>query len=192
MIATKTDREEFEALLKPILGLAYRYAVRLAGNRDGGMDLVQDASVAAYSAFHTFEAGTSFRAWFLKILIHRYYRVRKESQRQPVLALEEVPELFLYSQAKRRGIPFDGDPLVTLLGDLNGAAVCSALNRLPDDYRVVATLHFVGETSYQECAEALNLPIGTVRSRLHRARKLLQVALWQIAEERGYVTEERG
>jgi RNA polymerase sigma-70 factor (ECF subfamily) len=191
LIETKAKREEFEALLKPVLGLAYRYAVRLAGNRDGGMDLVQDASVAAYTSFHQFEPETSFRAWFLKILTHRYYRVRDGSERRPVMALDEVPELFLYSQAKRQGISLDGDPLVTLLGNLDGAAVCAALDRLPDEYRVVATLHFMGETSYQECAEALDLPIGTVRSRLHRARKLLQVALWRIAEERGYVTEER-
>lgn len=191
MIAQKSDREEFEALLKPTLALAYRYAVRLAGDRDGGMDLVQDASVAAFSAFHQFEPGTSFRAWFLKILTHRYYRTRQAAARHSALTLDEVPELFLYIQAKRLGVSLEGDPLVTLLGKMDGDAVCAALDRLPDEYRVVATLHFMGETTYQQCAEALDLPIGTVRSRLHRARKHLQVALWRIAEERGYVAEEK-
>lgn len=152
------------------------------------MDLVQDASVAAYSAFHQFEPGTNFRAWFLKILTHRYYRTRKIAT--PVLNLEEVPELFLYTQSKRLGVSLEGDPVSELLGKADHDAVCAALARLPEEYRVVATLHFLSEASYLECAEILEVPIGTVRSRLHRARKLLQVALWQIAEERGYVAEE--
>lgn len=188
--STTPHRESFEALLRPTLGLAYRYAVRLAGDRDGGMDLVQDATVAAFAAFHQFEPGTNFQAWFLRILTNRYYRTRQASARQSALNLDEVPELFLYSRAKRLGIPLEDDPLTALLGKVDGDAVCAALARLPDEYRIVATLHFLGETTYLQCAEALELPIGTVRSRLHRARKLLQIALWQIAEERGYVKEE--
>lgn len=172
--------------MKPTLPLAYRYAVRLAGDPDAGMDLVQDASVAAFRAFHQFERGTSFRAWFLKIVTHRYYRTRQSAARLPSVSLDEAPELFLYLKARERGV--QGDPVESLIGKADGDLVCAALAHLPDDYRVVATLHFLSETSYAECAETLDLPIGTVRSRLHRARKLLQVALWSIAEERGYTS----
>jgi RNA polymerase sigma-70 factor (ECF subfamily) len=186
------DREGFEALLKTTLPLAYRYAVRLAGDADAGMDLVQDASVAAYRAFHQFEPGTNFRAWFLKIVTHRYSRTRQSAGRLPSVSLDEAPELFLYLKAKSLGVPMTDDPVASLLGRVDGEGVCAALARLPEGYRVVATLHFLSEASYAECAEILDLPVGTVRSRLHRARKLLQVALWGIAEERGYVMEERG
>jgi len=154
------------------------------------MDLVQDACLSAYRAFEMFERGTNFKAWFLKILTNRYYRTRQNEARSPLVSLEEAPELFLYLEAKRRGVPMEGDPAAFVLGKADGQMVCAALDRLPDEYRVVAVLHFLGETSYQECADALDLPIGTVRSRLHRARKLLQVSLWQIAEERGYVEKE--
>ena len=190
MTPTATDREGFEALLKPTLPLAYRYAVRLAGDRDAGMDLVQDASVSAYRAFGQFETGTNFRAWFLRILTHRYYRIRQEDARLRSVTLDDAPELFLYLKAKAQGVPMVGDPAASLLGKSDGDAVCAALARLPEEYRVVATLHFLSEASYAECAETLDVPIGTVRSRLHRARKLLQVALWELAEERGYATEE--
>jgi len=154
------------------------------------MDLIQDASVNAYRAFHQFQAGTNFRAWFLKILTNLYYRQRQVDARSALVSLEEAPELFLYLKAKKLGISMEGDPVEALLGGEDEDAVCKALARLPEDYRVVATLHFLSEASYQECAETLDVPIGTIRSRLHRARKLLQVALWQIGEERGYVPAE--
>ncbi|RYG48212.1 sigma-70 family RNA polymerase sigma factor [bacterium] len=180
-------REEFEALLKPMIGLAFRYASRLSGDRDSGLDLVQDASLIAYRSFHQFSAGTSFKAWFLRILTHRYYRTRQAASRTVSVPIGEVPELFLYFEAKRMGLSMEGDPAAILLGKSDGDTVCAALERLPDDYRVVAILHFLSNMTYDECAETLGIPVGTVRSRLHRARKLLQVALWQIAEERGYV-----
>lgn len=184
-------RTEFEALLKPVLGLAFRYAARLSGDRDAGMDLVQEASVAAFRSFHQFTIGTNFKAWFLKILTRLYYRTAQAATRAPSVPIEDVPELFLYFEAKRAGLSMKGDPTAALLGKADDDAICAALERLPDDYRVVAILHFLGETTYEECAATLEIPIGTVRSRLHRARKLLQVALWQIAEERGYVLAEK-
>ncbi len=190
MTTLQTDREKFEALLKPTLQPAYRYAVRLSGDRDAGMDLVQDASVAAYRAFHQFEAGTRFRAWFLRILTNLYFRTRKREARLPSVSLEEAPELYLYLRAKKLGVAMAGDPAEFVLGKADSEMVADALDHLPNEYRVVATLHFLSETTYQECADILELPIGTVRSRLHRARKLLQVSLWEIAEERGYIEKE--
>ena len=191
MAPTIVEREEFEALLRPVLPLAFRYVVRLSGERESGMDLVQDASVAAYRAFHQFARGSNFKAWFLRILTNRYYQTCRERARTPLIDIEEAPELFLYRQARRLGVPTAGDPNAFLLAKVDGDAICDALDRLPDEYRAVAALHFSGELTYEECAQALDIPIGTVRSRLHRARRQLKVALWRIAEERGYVPEER-
>ena len=85
------------------------------------------------------------------------------------------------------GLPMSGDPVEAILGKFDSQSISDAMRRLPPEYRDVATLHFVTDMSYAECAETLEVPVGTVRSRLHRARRLLQVSLWAIAEERGYV-----
>jgi len=181
-----TSKSEFEGYLRPVLPLAYRYAVRLANNRDEGMDLVQDASIIAFRSFHLFVPETNFRAWFLRILLHRFYRTRKREARQPSMALEDAPESYLYRQARRLGLAMADDPVNVLLGKADAQMVSAALARLPSEYQEVANLHFITEMSYAECAETLEVPIGTVRSRLHRARRLLQASLWEIAEERGY------
>jgi RNA polymerase sigma-70 factor, ECF subfamily len=186
-----TDRERFETLLRPTIETAYRYAVRLSGDRDRGMDLLQDASLNAFRAFGGFREGSNFRAWFLKIVTNRFYRIREVESRLPTAPLADAPDLFLYLEAKRRGVAMEGDPSDFLFAKADGETVANALARLGEEYRVVATLHFLSEASYAECAEILGVPVGTVRSRLHRARKQLQVALWQIAVERGYVPEER-
>ena len=184
------DREEFEAHLRPVLPLAYRLAITLIRDRDSAMDLVQDASVTAFRAFDQFEKGTNFKAWFLRILTNKFLRTQRVKSRISLTNLEEAPELYLYLRAKRLGIPMEGDPSGFILDQANSEMILKALAKLPAEYRTVASLHFISELSYQDCAHILEIAVGTVRSRLHRARKLLQVALWQIAEERGYVTSE--
>jgi len=185
-----THREGFEGQLKPVLPLAYRVAVILLGDRDSAMDLVQEASVIAFRAFYQFETGTNFKAWFLRILTNKYFRMQRVNARFAHINLEEAPELFLYLSAKRLGIPMEGDPAGFILNQVDSEMILNALARLPEEYRMVASLHFISDLSYQDCADALGIAIGTVRSRLHRARRLLQVALWQIAEERGYVSSK--
>ncbi len=183
------ERTELEKLLRPVLDMAFRYAARLSGDREAAMDLVQDASVSAYRAFSQFESGTNFKAWFLRILTNRYFQTRRLESQFPLVALDDAPELYLYRQARRLGLPVD-DPAAFVMAKLDGDAACEALNRLPDEYRVVATLHFLSDATYEECALTLDIPIGTVRSRLHRARRLLQFALWGIAQERGFIPKE--
>lgn len=189
MTQTTTDRERFERELRPVLDLAYRYAVRLTGNREAGLDLVQDASLTAFRAFHQYRPGTNFRAWFMKVLTHRFYRLQ-ENLLPPSMPLEDAPDLFLYLHAKRLGVPMEGDPSAFVMSQFDGDQIGLALQRLSPEFRAAATLHFLSEMTYEECAEALEVPVGTVRSRIHRARKLLQVALWRLAEERGYVSQE--
>ena len=179
----------FEALLTPLLEAAYGTALRLTRNAADAEDLVQDAAYLASRGFKSFEAGTNFRAWFFRILTNAFYsKYRKQKREGTPVELEDTPELYLYCQTAAAGLHTDTpDPAAILMDRLDSEAVSRAIDSLPDEYRVVATLYFMQDCQYQEIAQILEVPVGTVRSRLHRGRRLLQKALWTIAEERGIV-----
>jgi RNA polymerase sigma-70 factor (ECF subfamily) len=178
---------EFEALLSPILRMAYGTAVRLTRSRTEADDLVQDAALLAYKAFATFERGTNFKAWFFRILTNAFYsRHRKDRHEKANLSTEDVPALYLYHKTTEAGLgATESDPASAILDRLDAERVGEALDALPEEYRAVATLYFIDDLSYQQIAEPLRCPVGTVRSRLHRGRRMLQKALWDIAVERG-------
>jgi RNA polymerase sigma-70 factor (ECF subfamily) len=180
----------FEVLLTPLLEPAYGTALRLTRNPADAEDLVQDAAFLAGRGFKSFEPGTNFRAWFFRILINSFYsKYRREKRAGTPVALEDTPELFLFSQTAAAGLhSATPDPAAALMDRLDAEAVTRAIESLPDEYRVVATLYFMQDLPYQEIAEVLQVPVGTVRSRLHRGRRLLQKALWTVAEERGIVS----
>jgi RNA polymerase sigma-70 factor, ECF subfamily len=179
----------FEALLTPLLESAYGTALRLTRNSADAEDLVQDAAFLAARGFRSFEAGTNFRAWFFRILINSFYsKYRRQKREGTPVELEDTPELYLYSRTAAAGLHgATPDPAAALMDRLDGEAVTRAIDALPEEYRVVATLYFMQDLPYQEIADVLAVPVGTVRSRLHRGRRLLQKALWTIAEERGIV-----
>jgi RNA polymerase sigma-70 factor (ECF subfamily) len=135
--------------------------------------------------------GTNFRAWFLKILLNSYYSRRRRERSRPVTSdLDDTPDLYIYARSGEAGFPTQGpDPAAQLLDKLGTERIVAAINRLPEEHRIVATLYFMEDLSYEEIAQALQCPVGTVRSRLHRGRKMLQKALWQIAEEDGIVRQ---
>jgi RNA polymerase sigma-70 factor, ECF subfamily len=180
---------EFEQLLSPLLQMAYGTAVRLTRNRTEAEDLVQDAALLAYRAFGSFQQGTNFKAWFFRILTNAFYsRHRKEKHEKANLSTEDVPALYLYGKTAEAGLHGrESDPASTIMDKLDAEQVGEALEALPTEYRVVATLYFIEDFSYQQIAEVLECPVGTVRSRLHRGRRMLQKALWQVAVERGIV-----
>ncbi|MBW3636097.1 MAG: sigma-70 family RNA polymerase sigma factor [Armatimonadetes bacterium] len=180
---------QFETLLAPILGSAYGVALRLTGNRDDAQDLVQDAALRAFAAFETFEPQTHFKAWFLRVLVNCHLnRARSASRRPQTVALDDGEDALLFEAARREGLMARGvDPADALLARFDADLVAVALSDLPNDFRVVATLFLLEEMSYEEIALIVECPVGTVRSRLHRGRKLLQKALWELARERGLV-----
>jgi RNA polymerase sigma-70 factor (ECF subfamily) len=186
-------RDDFEALLSPILSLAFGTAVRLTRDRTEAEDLVQDAALLAFRGFGSFEQGTNFKAWFFRILTNAFYsRHRKEKHERANLSTEDVPALYLYSRTAEAGLQsHEPDPASALMDRIDTEQVTEALDALPTEYRVVATLYFIEDFSYQQIAEVLGCPVGTVRSRLHRGRRMLQKALWRIAEERGITALER-
>jgi len=180
-----------EALFAGVVNAAFGVAMRLTRNQADAEDLVQEAAFLAYRAFGSFEDGTNFRAWFFKILTNCYYSKRRREKSRPVTSdLDDTPDLYLYARSGQAGFPTQGpDPAAELLEKLGTERIVAAMTRLPEEYRVVSTLYFMEDLTYEEIARALDCPVGTVRSRLHRSRKMLQKALWQIAEEDGIVGE---
>ena len=179
----------FESLFTVTMSSAYGVAMRFCHNQADAEDLVQEAALLAYRAFDSFEAGSNFRAWFLKILTNCYFSKRRREKSRPVTSdLDDTPDLYIYARSGQAGFPTQGpDPASQLLEKLGTERIVLAIARLPEDYRVVATLYFMEDLSYEEIARIVECPVGTVRSRLHRGRKMLQKALWQIAEEDGIV-----
>jgi RNA polymerase sigma-70 factor, ECF subfamily len=179
----------FESLFAAVFHTAYGVALRLSRNQADAEDLVQDAALLAHRAFGSFTPGTNFRAWFLKILTNCFYSKRRQEKSRPVTSdLDDTPDLYLYARSGDAGFPVQGpDPAAQLLEALGTERVVQAISRLPDEYRVVSTLFFMDDLSYEEIARVLECPVGTVRSRLHRGRKMLQKALWQVAQEDGIV-----
>jgi RNA polymerase sigma-70 factor (ECF subfamily) len=165
--------------------------MRLTRNSADAEDLVQDAAFLAHRGFASFTPGTNFRAWFLKILMNCFFSRRRQEKRRPVTSdLDDTPDLYIYARAGQAGFPTQGpDPAAQLLDKLGTERIVAAVERLPEEYRVVSTLYFMEDLSYEEIARALECPVGTVRSRLHRGRKMLQKALWQIAVEDGIVNQ---
>lgn len=186
-------REAFETILESSLKPIYKAAYHLARNSDEAEDLVQEAAIQAYRAYNSFQPGTNFKAWFLRILTNLFYsRYRKQKREPQLVDLDDVSERYISSQAQdARSGARAADPAATVLAQIDAETIRAALAALPEEYRIVATLYFIDEFSYQEIADMIDSPIGTVRSRLHRARKLLQKALWEFAADRGSVASAR-
>lgn len=186
--ATRAEAS-FEELLAPILEPAFGAAMHMCRNRHDAEDLVQESALQAFRAFHQFEPGTKFKAWFFRILTNLfYYKYRQQKRAPKTVDLEDSPDLYLAFKATSLGL-FSGnlDPAESILGKMEEEHVQEAISNLPDEFRIVAALYFIEDFSYEEIATILEKPVGTVRSRLHRARRMLQKALWTVAEERGIV-----
>jgi RNA polymerase sigma-70 factor (ECF subfamily) len=189
---SRPKTEDFETLLEGVLDSAYRTAYHLTHHRDDAQELVQEASLLAFRGFKRFEPGTNFKAWFMTILRNRFiseYRQRKRSIE--TVELEDAPELYLYTKSQELGLlDAAGDPAKQLVARLDAERVQEELKALPAEFRDVAMLYFTQDLSYQEIADVLEVPIGTVRSRLHRARRMLQMRLWRLAEAYGIVSAD--
>jgi RNA polymerase sigma-70 factor (ECF subfamily) len=179
----------FEQLLQPIVGIAYGTAVRLTRSQADAEDLIQDAALLAFKGFDSFEPGTNFKAWFFRILTNAFYsRHRKEKHDRANISTEDLPPRYLYARTAEIGLHSqEPDPAAALMGRFDSEQVGAALDALPTEYRTVATLYFIEDFSYQQIADIVGCPVGTVRSRLHRGRRMLQKALWRVAQERGIV-----
>lgn len=181
----------FEAELVPLLDRAYGLAYSLTHDRADAEDLVQEAALLAFKAFAQFKPGTNFKAWFYKILVNAFYgQLRKQRRQGETVDFDSLPSLYLYGKTAELGLHDQTeDPATALLARLDTEQIVAALEALPDEYRVACSLYFVQDFSYEEIAATLDVPLGTVRSRIHRGRKLLQQRLWDVASEHGIVKQ---
>jgi len=165
----------------------YSAALRMTRNPADAEDLVQETYLRAYRGFGGFETGTNLRAWLYRILTNTYINSYRAKQRRPdERQLEEIEDLYLY---RRLGAVEEAmesrsaeDELMDLFTD---DEVKAALDALPEQFRIAVYLADVEGFSYKEIAEILEIPIGTVMSRLHRGRKAMQKELYEFAVERG-------
>jgi len=181
--------EEFEAGVLAQLDSLYRTALRLTHNQQEAEDLVQETMLKAFRFARTFQPGTNLRAWLFRILntsaINRY---RKQATHPVTTPLPEGEDFYLYNRIR----DMSGQELSTgaeeeVLSKYLDEDVYKALNDLPLNFRMPVILADIEGMSYKEIAEALQIPIGTVMSRISRGRRQLQQSLWQYAKDRGYI-----
>src|SRR5437867_321045 len=180
-------RREFEEQALPHLRPLYSRALRLSRNERDAEDLVQDTYLRAYRFFDRFEPGTNIRAWLYRILQNQFLNhLHDDKPATGAVDLEALAESHGIS-----GSAFPHSPLRTpeeeVLESVTAAEVGEALALLPPEYRRVVTMAFTEEKSYREIADALEIPIGTVMSRLHRGRKILRKRLFDFAAHRHLV-----
>lgn len=189
--SSATVDEDFEAGVLTHLDSLYRTALRMTNNQQEAEDLVQETMLKAFRFAHTYQPGTNLRAWLFRILntsaINRY---RKQATHPTPTSLPEGEDFFLYNRIR----DLSGQELTRaaeeeVLEQYLDEDVYHALNDLPPNFRMAVILADIEGLSYKEIAEALQIPIGTVMSRISRARRQLQKSLWQYASEHGYVRE---
>ena len=185
----QAKKEDFEAGVLAQLDSLYRTALRMTNNPQEAEDLVQETMLKAFRFAHTYQPGTNLRAWLFRILntsaINRY---RRQAAHPSLTSLPEGEEFYLYNQIRDlNGQELSQGAEEEVLSRYLDEDVYKALNDLPPNFRMAVILADIEELSYKEIAEALQIPIGTVMSRISRARRQLQKSLWQYAKERGYV-----
>jgi RNA polymerase sigma-70 factor (ECF subfamily) len=185
--AVRDRQERLEAEALTHLDALYRTALRLSRNAQDAEDLVQETYLNAFRSLDRFEEGTNLRAWLFRILNNAFISQYRRRKRRPSSSIEDVTEYYLYDHLVEGGAaPRTENPEQEVLDRIGDESVLRALEDLPVEFRQVELLADVEGFSYREIADILNIPIGTVMSRLYRARRRLQKMLWQEAQEMGY------
>jgi RNA polymerase sigma-70 factor, ECF subfamily len=179
---TDQKRESFRKEALVHLDVLYRVALRLTGNRSDADDLVQETMLKAYRAWDQYEQGTNAKAWLLTILRHAFINEYRRRIRHPeTVDIDAIEPFAVFSEVQ------DEDPQGAFFDRIVDDEVLRAIDQLPEAFRETLVLSDVEGMSYQEIAGILGVPIGTVKSRLFRARQLLQGKLYDYAVEMGYI-----
>lgn len=178
---TKEDaRGRFDALASPLLVPLYRFAAGMTHDRDDAEDLVQETFIHAFKAFGSFRNGSNFKAWLFRICVNLYvdsYRSRRRAPAMMPLLESDVDE--------NPNVSHIPSPEHSVMNGVMDEELEKALNALPETFRAVVLLCDMEGMAYEEAAAALSIPIGTVRSRLFRARNQLRVTLTDFARRHG-------
>ena len=179
------DQADFERDAMEFAPQLYSAALRMTRNPADAEDVVQETYLKAYRAYDTFTAGTNLKAWLYRILTNTdLNKYRKDQRRPSEVELGELQDLYLYKRlGEHSGAARSAEE--DMLDDFVDEDIIEALESLPDNFRMPVLLADVEGFSYKEIAGMLDIPIGTVMSRLHRGRKALQRKLWNVAEARG-------
>jgi len=185
-------RKEFEDIAMEHIDSLYSMAIRLVFNKEEAEDLVQETYLKAYRFFDTFQKGTNIKAWLFKILRNTFINKYRKAVNLPGEVfyedVESVNSNLSYKQESDSGELTDTlESKYNELGNLMEDDVKRAIDSLPIEYKEAILLSDVEELSYSDIAEITNVPIGTVKSRLNRGRKLLQKSLWEYAKDRGFI-----
>jgi len=181
-----TDPALFESEMNPHLDALYRNALRLTGNANDAEDLLQDTYLRAYRFFYQYQPGTNAKAWLFRIMNTVFLNdYRRKSRQGETVSYDGLEDFYLYNRLTEDGVgslggdhPETENPERAVLEKLDIEMISQAIGKLPPEFRDTVALATLEEMSYQEIADTLEIPVGTVRSRLSRGRKLLQRALW--------------
>ena len=181
------ERSDFAEQAMQYAPQLYSAALRMTRKPADAEDLVQEMYLRAYRSFHTFEEGTNLRAWLFRILTNTYINSYRAKQRRPIETdLADVEDLYMYKRIGTLDVGRSAeDAMFEMFTD---DEVKDALEELPENFRMPVLLADVEDFSYKEIAEILDIPIGTVMSRLHRGRKAMQKKLTDFATERGLLS----
>jgi RNA polymerase sigma-70 factor (ECF subfamily) len=183
-----SDKQRFQEDAMPLLDSLYAGALRMTRNPADAEDLVQDTLLRAYRAFDRFEPGTNLKAWMFRIMTNAYINTYRKKQREPKkVSQDDVEDFDLYRELKDHDPQWSQTPETLVLDALVDSDITDAIDDLPDQFRLAVILSDVEGFSYAEMAEIMDVPLGTVMSRLHRGRKALQKRLWELARDRGIV-----
>ncbi|GAB3088010.1 sigma-70 family RNA polymerase sigma factor [Corynebacterium aquatimens] len=186
--ADSTDAElaqRFADEAMPLLDQLYGGALKMTRNPQDAEDLVQETYLKAFNAFNSFKPGTNLKAWLYRIMTNTYINNYRKKQRRPIeTSAEDVTDRQLYTSSSHDSTGLQSAE-VEALKNLPDSAIADAMNSLNDDYRMVVYYSDVEGLAYKEIAEVMNIPLGTVMSRLHRGRKQLRELLKDVAQERG-------
>lgn len=176
--------EEFKRDALPHIGILRNYAYKMTGNELDADDLLQETFLRAFRFFHKFEKGTNCKAWLFRIMKNLFINNYRKNQKSPgKVDYEEIENFFENIKSDKID---SSDLQEKVFANLLDDNVTIALNSLQDDFKTVIILCDLEGLSYEEIAEFVQCPIGTVRSRLHRARKLLAQKLYKYAKAKGY------
>jgi RNA polymerase sigma-70 factor (ECF subfamily) len=188
-------REEFGKIAFPYMDEMYAGALRMTRNPAAAEDLAAEVFGKAWKSFHQFERGTNMRAWLYRILTNTYINHYRQKKRQgPAVDIDQYEnqdEFYIYNKIAESSRQDAQDPAKEVLEKFAEQDILNAMEKLPDGYRETVILSDQQGLSYEEISQALDIPIGTVRSRLNRGRRHLQKALWDEAVKSGYVTDTK-
>jgi len=191
VLESATDRNaRFERDAIVYMDKLYAAALRYTKNPEDARDLVQDTYLKAFNSFHQFEEGTNLRAWMYRVLTTTFINSYRKDQRRPQLASGELEDWQL-AKAQSHTSDLGKSAEVEALENLPDSDIKRALQEIPEEFRIAVYLADVAGFSYKEIANIVDVPAGTVMSRLHRGRKLLREKLADYAKELGYSTESK-